>query len=512
MLVKEHLFYFIKSLTTAEKRYFKLFIGKKKEVRDYLLLFDTLDKLDSYDEAFLIQKFKDKKFIKWLPTARDYLYKLLLKSMRAYRVNGPVSDKVSNLIINANIFAEKKLYTQALKQLKKAKKLATESHHELRLIEINKLIRSIKNRAAMLLFEEASDMERSYKADINLLEQQIELREYQYLYDRIFLLSKRRLNQLKENEQSELSEIMNHTLVKDGSKKKAFYSVLIYYSVWALYYSIQNKATERLECLSQMIQHFEDNHTYQSHTTSYLPILGNYLTACFNSERYQSFPSILQKIKQMPFNNFEQQYIYFNNILYLEFLYYINTGQLEEGLKMVPVLEKGLNKYERDLHENKRLAISYNVALLYMFVSDFKSMLQWINKIVLNARTKVRRDIQNFALIFQIIGNMETEQGNVVFLHNLCASNRRQLSRKKQLGNYEKCIFSYLRKIAETINKQDLKNLCKQLKAELATIKKNSQKDLMGYYEIGFWLNYKIDNIPIRKQLLKAIEKDRTSS
>ncbi|MBL0342180.1 MAG: hypothetical protein IPP71_15465 [Bacteroidetes bacterium] len=60
----DHLFRLIKSLTTAEKRYFKIFaarhtIGDKNE---YVNVFDAIDKQENYNEAKLLVTFKNSTF------------------------------------------------------------------------------------------------------------------------------------------------------------------------------------------------------------------------------------------------------------------------------------------------------------------------------------------------------------------------------------------------------------------------------------------------------------------
>ncbi|WMX16121.1 hypothetical protein [Aureispira sp. CCB-E] len=71
----------IKSLKKEEKRFFKLFTKKQKRKEEvfYLKIFDYLDKLEVVDREKFKKKFKG---VKGLSGLQNYLYKLILKSLR----------------------------------------------------------------------------------------------------------------------------------------------------------------------------------------------------------------------------------------------------------------------------------------------------------------------------------------------------------------------------------------------------------------------------------------------
>jgi len=56
--LKDELFQLIKTLSKAEKRNFKLFVGRNSALGDLKItvLFDALDKMEGYDEEYLLRK------------------------------------------------------------------------------------------------------------------------------------------------------------------------------------------------------------------------------------------------------------------------------------------------------------------------------------------------------------------------------------------------------------------------------------------------------------------------
>ena len=74
------LFDLVKSLTKSEKRFFKLSSSLQTGEKNYLKIFDAIDKQGAYDEAALKEYFSDETFVKHFPSEKNHLYKLILKS------------------------------------------------------------------------------------------------------------------------------------------------------------------------------------------------------------------------------------------------------------------------------------------------------------------------------------------------------------------------------------------------------------------------------------------------
>ena len=78
------LFKLIKSLTKSEKRFFKLSSSLQAGDKNYLKIFDYIEKQNEYNEEDLKAAFAKETFIKHLPSEKNHLYKLILKSLRSF--------------------------------------------------------------------------------------------------------------------------------------------------------------------------------------------------------------------------------------------------------------------------------------------------------------------------------------------------------------------------------------------------------------------------------------------
>ena len=118
------LFKLIKSLTKSEKRFFKLSSSLQSGDKNYLKLFDAIEKQNTYDEAAIKEQFKNETFINHLPSEKNHLHRLILKSLRIYNGENSINSILQDSIKNIEILYEKALYSECSKILVKAKKTA----------------------------------------------------------------------------------------------------------------------------------------------------------------------------------------------------------------------------------------------------------------------------------------------------------------------------------------------------------------------------------------------------
>lgn len=125
MIKSEQLFYLIKSMNKAEKRYFKLFASSNNENNNYSLLFEAIDKQDIYDESAIKEKFQNKTFINQLHVTKNYLNQLILKSLRNFHSTISKDAEIKDLLRDIEILLKKDLFQQCEQVIDKALKIAS---------------------------------------------------------------------------------------------------------------------------------------------------------------------------------------------------------------------------------------------------------------------------------------------------------------------------------------------------------------------------------------------------
>ena len=123
---EEEIVNLIKSLSSSDKRYFKLFISKdsKGESSNYSRLFDLIDKAGTADKKIIFKLYGNDTFMqKQYTVYKHLLYKQILKSLSSYKTERTVDDKILELLKQVKILFDRNLYKQASKILNKAESL-----------------------------------------------------------------------------------------------------------------------------------------------------------------------------------------------------------------------------------------------------------------------------------------------------------------------------------------------------------------------------------------------------
>ena len=213
MKPSNELFYLIKSLTKSEKRYFKLSSSLQQGDKNYVKLFDAIEAQSHYDEEQIKGVFKGTTFINHLPSEKNHLYSLLLKSLRNFHSDKSVSAQMQEYLKNIEILYNKALYSECGKIVRKAKKIASnheEFYFSLELINWERVLTEegyargnfSKNIDSLVMEEEM------------LLEKLRNLAEYQILYSKINYVFRKGGFTRNEKERSIVNDILNHHLIK----------------------------------------------------------------------------------------------------------------------------------------------------------------------------------------------------------------------------------------------------------------------------------------------------------
>lgn len=116
----DSLFQFIKSLSKAEKRYFKLSASIEIGEKSYMLLFDSMERQPIYNNEKLCKALN--KSNKQLANEKNYLYNLLLKTLANNHKS--IDTLILNSLARIELLHSKNLPAECFKVLQKAKQIA----------------------------------------------------------------------------------------------------------------------------------------------------------------------------------------------------------------------------------------------------------------------------------------------------------------------------------------------------------------------------------------------------
>ena len=120
MAYSDDLYQLVRSMTKGEKRRFRLFATRYRQEKIYLRLFDELNRQKEYDEEGLREKFREEAGITQFHVVKNYLYRMIMKSLHTFEQRSSPQAKVEDLITDIRLLYERGLFKQAWKVWRQA--------------------------------------------------------------------------------------------------------------------------------------------------------------------------------------------------------------------------------------------------------------------------------------------------------------------------------------------------------------------------------------------------------
>lgn len=227
------------------------------------------------------------------------------------------------------------------------------------------------------------------------------------------------------------------------------------------------------------------------------------LTSAYNSKDKKNFEAALAK-----FEAFEKDYQATLNPLSKTLLFlYISTARLNrhflmgtfnEGVKLIPKIERQLNKYTPLIDVHRTMVFYYKIAYLYMVKGDYNKALDHLNVIINLEAGHLREDIQSYARIMQVVSHYELNNRNL--LPYLIKSIFRFLNKVKELNKMQKASLDFFNKILNIHSASEEQSAFKEFIDELKKISKDPyEKRSFLYLDMLSWAEEKVKTGKLKK-------------
>ncbi len=493
---QDDLYELLHNLSSSEKRYVKIFALKhmRKEQNSYLKLFNLLLSVTEYDEDQIDELLAKTGRRKSFATDKNYLYAFVLKAMRSFHEEKTIDNQLRELLISSSFLYEKRLYSQALKLLGKAKRLAYQYDKSTVLLEIlflesrNLIEKESKNQRALLeqLYQEVNVALAHIKEDWPLIMRQ----------QRTFLLHRSKYSVQNDELREELDKISNFNVLINEPEPKRFTLAYYYLFTLALYYQSLAKHKEAASIYERLLQLWQKNPAKQKEASiQHKKNLSNYLTVSHALGQFERFPELIKQIEAIPCNSMEEEAEQFQNIRFAQLLLIINTHRFGELDELATIIKNGLIKYKTKINQARTLAFCYNISIAYFFLHQWKNALTWVEEIIRIDKTDHRQDIQNFARLYRLILLYELNKHDLLEYDLINAE--RFLRSRKSWFSFESKVAKHLRQLIEA-EKSKRNSLFMKFNRELNLFTEEKEKPSpLGFTEISYWSRSVIQDIPM---------------
>lgn len=323
----EDLFLLIRSLTSAEKRYFKL--HAKAHVTDkyknhYEKLFDALNYWEGdYDEVAFKRKHRAKVFTKNLPEHKQYLYDVIVDACLQHNLSASVELQFYKGYERTTFFAQKRMMHQFKEEYEKLEIIANNQHN----LE-KKLFLASKKRGALQNVLKDEEFEKYEQKIADLLEQ------YGAYNKLVTLIYRLRTYTEQSSVKPEEIEQLYQRAQAIYSQNPSFDSVQQLWQIMAqittVYFYCKNDLEQAYRHILQSLERMEKFGTPHFDTLIYISSIANALQ--FIAPTPQRFieeaPALFAKLKQLDFQNVLPRAVGGGYKLYLMATYELKYFQL----------------------------------------------------------------------------------------------------------------------------------------------------------------------------------------
>jgi len=482
---KDQLFELIKSLKASDKRNFKIFVSKQNGEKNYLKLFEAIDKQDDYDETLIRKKFAKEKFVHQLPVAKNYLYKLVLKSLEIYYLSS--STILRSHLNQIEILFNLNLFDQCEKLLQQTKKLTQKFENNLCLLELlfweTELMRS-----QYYFGKTEQDLEKNYSEKQKILDvYKNAMDHYNILSHLLIKVVKKGIARLPKDVR-EYKRVMSHPLLQKESEARSNEALFRFYTSYISYYYAIDKSASAYEYSKKIIALMEKNpHTIEERMPAYIGTLNNVVIFQHNIGMPVEVDKTINKLKQLKPSTERSSAELFYTVNSMQLAICCERGEFDKGLKELSEIEVGIQKNDTR-HSNKRhlMLLYYNIICTYFGAGNYLAAVKYVYKILNNKEFDQNSQIYNIARVLALICHFELKNNEL--LESVVKSTYRDLLRANKLFKVEK-LFLHCIKI-----KTDLIDALTEAKKELVEITKDPlEKNAFYSFDLISWIDSKIE-------------------
>ncbi len=508
MKPSSELFDLIKTLSKSEKRFFKLNSSLQSGDKNYLKLFDYIDKQNQYNEDELKKHFSGQKFINHLPSEKNHLYKLILKSLRNFYADQSVKSQLRQEIKNVEVLYRKALYKECSKFVKRAKKIAIEYEKFYYLFElINWEKKLMEEEFESGYFKQ--NLDELIDEETEVIEKLRNLAEYHILYSKINYVFRSGGFTRNKEERKIVAQIANHHLIKGKNTAISTRATSIcYYTKGLCAASIRDYEDALINFRKAKVVLDKNPKVKSDLPNRYIYIL-NFLMQCYiDVNDFNNAQELIDEICNLQshkeYKSLDSEVKIFSSANIGQLTLYNRKGEFNKTIQLYNQIENQIEKYSSKLNKEKILLFNYNKAYALFGLDDYKSALRFINDILNENEKELRQDVYSFARIFNLI--IHYELGNYNFIEYDSKSTQRFLNKYEKDYQIEKVFMKYIKKIAKEEFSPNKKEIFQNFFNEVDVLLKDPQEQvILEYFNVKAWVFSKLKRISFAQAIAELV-------
>ena len=491
----KNLWSLVQALGKSEKRYFRLRSrAQRKGASQLEQLFDWLGNEPEAPHALPASL---QGLAKTLPTLSSRLLEGIQNALVDQHRNKTQESRLNQALERIALLYKKKQWDLAQWQLTKEKRVALTYSYLPQYLALLGLERKVllsqfpkDSRARM------ADLRQQELAALELLSQQAELSHLDYtVRQRI----RQRLDAGEGQVRAELRALAQRDIVRQGLDSPDFLSFSYASNILGNHCNLEKDFGRAIAVYARVFEAWKERPRWiQERSFFFLSLFSNYQIALLYGQKdTQVLESALQFIRDIQLSDAAVQ-LHFQNVAYQSSLViYMNRGDFDAAAALSLEISDWLTQNAANLSPNVHLTFRYNGAVIHFMRKDFPEAQRNVTQILDLPGKEARRDIREFARLFQVL--LALEMGDTDYAGYLLHAAYQYLLRT-HYPPFFKVLVEHLRvlmKGGEAGERRAAHIAFRQQLAELRTAAEAAAP--FGRSEMEIWARARVEGIPLRE-------------
>ncbi len=417
----DHVHRLIRSMSRAEKRYFKLYASRHvvSGHSNHLTLFDAIAGMDQYDEAALLARFAGEGFVRRFPITKRRLYETILASLEAFHADSSVDARLRRMLHQVEILNRRALYADAARMLRSVRQLARQHDRQTILLDTLEWERRLIERTNYA--EGGKEAVDRLTATSRTLREELEQVEALWaLKSRSFLLLYREGHVRGAAQARSVQELLDHPLLEHPEG-------LLTPKARFLHHHVRSAVAFAQGDMEACATHLAHNHAlllaeqdrFRDEPNLLFSVLSNRIYVLAQLGRTQETEALLKEFRMLPATwpeapSPDLEVKVFATGTSLELAMLARQGDFAKAIARTPAIEERMHCFDAQLSPLRKAGLLFQLAYAHFGAGDHEQALRYshrqLNEGAIDADTEVHR----FGRLLNLLVLMELDKKDLL--------------------------------------------------------------------------------------------------
>jgi hypothetical protein len=506
MKPSEELHKLIKSMTKAEKIYFKRYSKRHVigEENKYVQLFDAIENQSvRYDESKLLKTFSGKKFTRQIHVAKNYLYELILKALAEFYSGSNDEFILYDNIKKIRLLIKKDLLKPADKLLNKTMKAAIQQNNN----EIIYLLYDIESDLPVsgYTLKHLKRVEKIKENKLLAIKRLENTSQYKALSSSLNLLTARWSYSRNPHDTNEIKLFLANPLLENEENAFGFEARNLLYLIKSKIYRFLLDDVNALHYRKKGVDLMEEfPEVIEKYPEKYAGRLFDFISFCQGTEvgAASGYPvaDYLDKLKKYMEIVTKGKGSRNTKSLCWFYYYMMKAGYMYANIdkngfyEIMETVNLQIETYKSGLRTRYELDFYSMISRIYFEFGNYSISLEWLMRFINHKDAQTFEEYYHNAIIFSIIIHYELK--NLDLAEYLLNNTKRYYKKEEKLYISEKVFLKYLKMLVKNDSKEEILYIFSQLKSEIQTLKTiSSERRFLNAFDFERWVDKNLEKM-----------------